>query len=134
MANKHRGEVEIQLDRLRVLKCNHYAIAKIEEAVGMPVNAWPNPGSPFSLGIRGYIATLYALLLHQDKKMTFERAAEFLDEFDADMICDKLVLAYFGKSAAEIEEMVKEQTEEPDPNLQAATGSEIAPSSPQTSV
>lgn len=93
MANAHRGEVEITLDKKRILKFNHYAVAELEDALGLKVHEIFTDDE-ILYKQRTQIEILRACLLDQDETLTYKEVANLLDDVEDEYLAEKLSLAF----------------------------------------
>lgn len=97
MANKHRGEVSIKLDKMRKLKFNTHALAELEDALGYSLTKLDTE----EVGIKTIVKMFWAGMLHELPDLTLKEAAELMDYSTfgtvSEKIRDALELA-FGSS------------------------------------
>ena len=93
MANAHRGEVEITLDKKRILKFNHYAVAELEDALEMDINDIFQNTEIFRR-TKVQIELLRACIKHEDKTLTYIEVADMLDDVDALYLEERLSLTF----------------------------------------
>ena len=74
MANKHRGEVDIQLDIPRKFKFTTYALAELEDSLGHSLSKMGE-----DVGIKTMIKMVRAALLHELPNITLKEAADLMD-------------------------------------------------------
>lgn len=86
MANKHRGEVAIKLDKIRKLKFTTNALAELEDVLGVPLSKLDT----LDMGIRTIIKMFWASLLHDDPEITLKEAGELMDYSSLTEISDKV--------------------------------------------
>ena len=75
MANKHRGYVDVELDRPRRLKYNMNALAELEDVLGKPMTQF----SAENVGIKELRALVWAGLLHESPDLTLREAGDLID-------------------------------------------------------
>lgn len=75
MANKHRGIVEINLDRPRHLRYTLNALSEIEDKLGIPLTEIGKT----PLGIKAVRVILWAGLIHEDPDLTVEAVGDLVD-------------------------------------------------------
>jgi hypothetical protein len=88
MANKHRGEVEIQLDKKRIFKFGTHALAELEDALGHSLSKLGD-----DIGIKTMVKMVWAALLHQLPDLTYKEAADLMDYSTFDVISKKITEA-----------------------------------------
>jgi hypothetical protein len=93
MANAHRGEVEITLDKKRILKFNHYAVAELEDALEMDINDIFQNTEIFRR-TKVQIELLRACLKDEDETLTYKEVADMLDDVDAVYLEERLSLTF----------------------------------------
>lgn len=86
MANKHRGEVVIHLDKKRKLKFNTLALVELEDKLGHSLAKLDTE----EVGIKTIVSMLWASLLHENPDITFEETAELIDHSSLDVVSDKV--------------------------------------------
>lgn len=84
MANRYKGEVEVELDGIKILKYNTNALVAIEEAMDVHVD---EIGMVLAagVGIKDIRKLLWAGLLHADKKLTLDEVGDMMDIADAEI-------------------------------------------------
>jgi len=75
-ANPQRGEVEITLDKPRIIRLTTNAIARAEELLGTSLLN----GNPRSFGFKEARALLFVGI--NDRKLTLEKVGDLMDEAD----------------------------------------------------
>lgn len=89
MANKHRGYVDIVLDKPRKLRFTTNAIAELEDVLGQPITKLDEE----SLGVKTLRALLWAGLLHENRDLTIEEAGDLMDHANLEDIATKVMEA-----------------------------------------
>jgi hypothetical protein len=102
MANSERGEVEITLDKPRILKYDFNAWIEIEERLGFR----PEDLSNRELKLKDIRFILWAGLIHEDPELTEHQVGAMIGLDNLDALLDQLASA-FGLSFEKVE---------PDPN------------------
>lgn len=74
MANKHRGYIDIELDKPRRLKFDMNALAELEDVIGKPVSQLNQD----TVGIKELRAMVWAGLLHEEPKLTIKGAGDLI--------------------------------------------------------
>ncbi|MFA4885450.1 MAG: hypothetical protein WC601_06720 [Desulfotomaculaceae bacterium] len=92
MANKNRGYVEIELDKVRTLRYNLNALAELEDKIGVPLSALNN----LSMGMKQIRAFLWAGLIHEDPDLDEKTVGELVDVDTMDYISQKIGEAFQG--------------------------------------
>ena len=91
MANPHRGEVEIKLDKKRILKFGTLALAELEDSLDCSVNDLFKKGSKKLERIKTVVLLLRACLIHEDENLTYRDVANMLDSVeDLDSVVEKI--------------------------------------------
>lgn len=90
MANKHRGEVEIFLDKKRTLKYNMNALVNLEEALGHSITQM----DASNVGIKRIVQMFWAGMLHDMPNLTLQEAADLMDYSTLDEISQKVSEAF----------------------------------------
>ncbi|MCW2278739.1 hypothetical protein [Heliophilum fasciatum] len=90
MANKHRGIVEIELDKPRNLRYTLNALAEIEDKLG--VNVGEMDGA--NLGIKAIRVILWAGLIHEDTELTETQVGEMVDFENFAQVQEKIAAAF----------------------------------------
>ena len=75
MANKHRGEVSIKLDKMRKLRFNTHALAELEDALGYSLSKLDTE----DVGIKTIVKMFWAGMLHELPELTLREAADLMD-------------------------------------------------------
>lgn len=86
MANKHRGEVSIKLDKVRKLRFNTHALAELEDALGYPLSKLDTE----DVGIKTMVKMFWAGLLHEEPELTYREAADLMDYSNFVEVSDKI--------------------------------------------
>ena len=86
MANKHRGEVDIQLDKKRKLKFNTHALAELEDSLGYSLSQMDQEHT----GIRTMVKMFRAAMLHELPDLTEKDAADLMDYSSFSVIAEKV--------------------------------------------
>lgn len=90
MANKHRGEVEIFLDKKRTLKYNMNALVHLEDALGHSITKMDQE----DMGIKKIVQMFWAGLLHEMPNLTVKEAADLMDYSSLSEISEKVSEAF----------------------------------------
>lgn len=90
MANKHRGFVEIQLDKKRRLRYTMNALAEIEDQLGVPLAELQN----VKMTIKNIRVILWAGLIHEDSELTQEQVGEMVDLNNIEEVQQKIAEAF----------------------------------------
>lgn len=95
MANKHKGEVTLQVGSVAyVMRLSVNALCYLEEATGKPVNQVMSElqnGSDIKLGTLRQI--VHASLVEQHKDVDLEKAGDIMEEAGIKVVVDKLTEA-----------------------------------------
>lgn len=98
MANRHRGEVEIMLDRKRIMKFGFLAVAEIEEGLDIDINDLFVDGTEANKKLsrlKTLIEILRACLYEDDDSLTYKDVGRFLDNVeDTNVISEKIFEAF----------------------------------------
>jgi hypothetical protein len=86
MANKHRGEIAICLDKERTLRLTSNSIVKVEKELGFPITKLNED----TLGFEAIRALLWAGLLHEIKDLTPDEAGDLMDKGDFEEISERI--------------------------------------------
>lgn len=89
MANKHRGEVSIELDKMRTFRFTHWALAEIEDALGCDIDKIDEAPT-----MKVLIAMVRGALLHELPELTLQETAELMDHGDTEEIGSKVEEAF----------------------------------------
>jgi hypothetical protein len=89
MANKQRGEVDVQLDKKRTFKFTNNAMVNLEDALGISMMQFGET----VIGFRTMVTMVWAALLHSMPELTFEEAAQLMDHGDFTDISAKVTEA-----------------------------------------
>lgn len=104
MANKHRGEVSIKLDKMRKIRFNTHALAELEDALGYSLTKLDTE----EVGIKTIVKMFWAGMLHELPDLTLKEAADLMDYSTfsevSDKIKDALELA-FGSSEEKVKNL-----------------------------
>jgi hypothetical protein len=79
--------VEIELDKLRHLRMDFNALAKVEEVTG---KSFLNGVSWQNMTVRDYRALLWACLIHEDPELTLEDVGAMVHVGNVDYITERL--------------------------------------------
>jgi hypothetical protein len=91
MANRQRGHVAIELDRVRRLKYDFNAVCELEDALGKPVTQLKQE----NVGFREMRAMLWAGLLHEEPDLTIQEAGALAGEAESiEYVTEKVVEAF----------------------------------------
>lgn len=90
MANKHRGFVEIGLDKPRRLRYTLNALAEIEDRLGVSL---ADLGS-VKLGIKAVRLILWAGLIHEDADLTVVQVGDLVDFGNFEEVQTKIAQAF----------------------------------------
>lgn len=107
MANKHLGEVSVQLDKKRVLKYKHSSLMRLEKAINGPVSDISDMQG--TLNITKLVQLVWAGLLHENSELTIDEVADMMDHCSTIYITEKALEA-FGKRIS------NDSAEEPEKN------------------
>jgi len=107
MANKHRGEVALQLDKKRKLKFNTHALVELEDALGMPFSKLNEE----TIGFGAIAKMFWASLLHEIPDLTLPEAHMLMDLAPFATISEKVMEA-FSLAFPEANEEKKEKVVE----------------------
>lgn len=98
MANKHRGFVEIELDKPRRLRFTLNSLAELEDKLGVGIQeigeVLSNPR------MKDLLLLLWAGLIHEDEELTVERVGNMIDLSNMDMLSDKLGEAFSASNGS----------------------------------
>lgn len=100
MANRHRGEVNIELDKTRTLKFTTRALAELEDKLEIPLSQLGEQ----TMGIKALIKMCWAGLLHDDSNLTIDEVSDLMDYSDFETLSEKIREALelaFGKNIAQ---------------------------------
>jgi hypothetical protein len=89
LANRQRGYVSIELDRLRKLRFDTNALAELEDAMGKPITQLTDA----NVGIKALRAMLWAGLLHESPDLTIKEAGQLMDYADMKEVAEKVTEA-----------------------------------------
>lgn len=89
MANKHRGEVDIFLDKKRTLRFNTHALAELEDALGYPLSKIDTE----SVGVKTILKMFWAGMLHHMPDLTIQEAADLMDYSNITEVSEKITEA-----------------------------------------
>lgn len=87
MANKHRGEVSIMLDKERTLRLTANAVVRVEKEIGFPITKLNED----TLGFEAIRALLWGSLLHEIKDLTPDEAGELIDQSGIEYVAEKML-------------------------------------------
>jgi hypothetical protein len=90
MANKHRGEVEIVLDKKRTFRFESNSLAKLDGALGFPFTRINNENA----GGEVIRAMVWAALLHELPELTLEEAGKLMDHRKYTFVLRKVFEAF----------------------------------------
>lgn len=90
MANKHRGYVDIQLDKKRKLRYTMNALAEIEDALGVTMGEIDT----VKMTIKNIRVILWAGLIHEDPELTVEEVGNMVDLQNLDEVQEKITEAF----------------------------------------
>jgi hypothetical protein len=90
MANKQRGFVKIELDKVRNLRYTMNSLAEIEDALGVPLSEMGN----IKMTIKNVRVILWAGLIHEDKELTIEEVGDFVDLTNFEEVQTKVAEAF----------------------------------------
>jgi hypothetical protein len=99
MATRQQGELEIALDRKRVMRMDYNALAEAEEALGRPFPTIDLAG----MGVRELRAILYGTLKEDDPSLTVRDAGRLMTGHTAEMMAalTDLIAAAFPPDGGE---------------------------------
>jgi hypothetical protein len=75
MANKHRGEVSIKLDKMRKLRFNTHALAELEDVLGHSLTKLDTE----DVGVKTIVKMFWAGMIHELPELTLKEAADLMD-------------------------------------------------------
>lgn len=90
MANKQRGMVKVQLDKVRNLRYTMNALAEIEDILGVPLGEMGN----IQMTMKNIRVILWAGLIHEDKELTLEQVGDMIDMSNIQEVQEKLTEAF----------------------------------------
>lgn len=97
MANKHRGFIEVELDKTRTLRYTLNALAEVEDRIGVPLEELEN----VKMTIKNVRILLWAGLIHEDPDLTPEEVGNMVDMGNFQEVQEKVALAFTGGSKNE---------------------------------
>lgn len=90
MANKHRGEVEIVLDKIRIFRFKNNALVNLEDKLGHSISKI----NPDDVGIGFIRKMVWAALLHELPNLTLDEAGELMDYSNFQHISERVMEAF----------------------------------------
>mgnify|MGYP005750951813 CR=1 FL=1 len=90
MANKHRGIVEVELDKKRHLRYTMNALAEIEDALGVELSEMDK----VKMNIKNVRIILWAGLIHEDPDLTQEEVGDMVDLANIKEVQEKVSEAF----------------------------------------
>jgi hypothetical protein len=90
MANKQRGIVEVELDKVRHIRYTMNALAEIEDRLGVPLSEMKD----VKMTIKNVRVILWAGLIHEDKDLTLEEVGEMVDLGNFEEVQTKVAEAF----------------------------------------
>lgn len=96
MANKHRGQVDIELDKPRVVKYDLNAFAEIEDRFNVPVSKI----GEIEMGLKQVRTLLWAGLIHEDEALTEKQVGALVDFSNLEYVNQKIVEAFSNATGA----------------------------------
>lgn len=92
MANKHRGMVEVELDKKRTIRFTMNAMAELEDKLGLSLEDMGN----VQMTIKNVRTILWAGLIHEDPDLTEEEVGNMVDMGNMEYVQEKVALAFGG--------------------------------------
>ena len=86
MANKHRGEVSIKLDKMRKLKFNTHALAELEDILGHSLTKLDTA----EVGVKTIVKMFWAGMIHELPELTLKEAADLMDYSTISEVSEKV--------------------------------------------
>jgi hypothetical protein len=86
MANKHRGEISIKLDKIRKLKYTTNSLAELEDQLGYSLGRLDE----HEIGFKTLIKMTWAGLIHEDPDLTLKEIGDLMDYSDVNTIAEKI--------------------------------------------
>jgi DNA mismatch repair protein MutH len=90
MANKQRGFVKIELDKVRHLRYTMNALAEIEDQLGVPLSEMKD----VKMTIKNVRVILWAGLIHEDAELTQEEVGNMVDLGNFEEVQQKIAEAF----------------------------------------
>jgi hypothetical protein len=95
MANKHRGYVEVKLDKKRNLHYDMNALAEIEDALGVQLSELAD----VKMTIKNIRAILWAGLIHEDPELTPQSVGALVDLENLEEVQEAVTVAFSASQA-----------------------------------
>lgn len=92
MANKHRGIVEIELDKVRHLRYTMNALAEIEDKLGVTIEKI----GEVEMTVKAVRVILWAGLIHEDEALTEREVGNMVDMENFFYVQEKIAEAFAG--------------------------------------
>lgn len=86
MANKHRGEVSIKLDKIRKLRFNTHALAELEDVLGHSLTKLDTA----EVGVKTIVKMFWAAMIHELPELTLKEAADLMDYSTISEVSEKV--------------------------------------------
>src|SRR5690554_1729697 len=90
MANKHKGMVEIELDKKRNLRYTMNALAEIEDKLGVGLADIGN----MEMTVKNVRVVLWSGLIHEDPELTEIEVGNMVDMDNFQMVQEKIAEAF----------------------------------------
>jgi hypothetical protein len=90
MANKQRGMVKVQLDKMRNLRYTMNALAEIEDQLGVPLSEM----GEIKMTIKNVRVILWSGLIHEDPELTQEEVGNMVDLENMQEVQEKIAEAF----------------------------------------
>jgi hypothetical protein len=90
MANKQRGMVKVQLDKMRNLRYTMNALAEIEDQLGVPLSEM----GEIKMTIKNVRVILWSGLIHEDPELTQEEVGNMVDLENMQDVQEKIAEAF----------------------------------------
>lgn len=92
MANKHRGFVEVELDKKRTIRFTMNAMAEIEDKLGVSLEDMGD----IKMSIKNVRTILWAGLIHEDPELTEQEVGDMVDMNNMEYVQEQVALAFGG--------------------------------------
>lgn len=90
MANKQKGNVSVELDKVRVIRFTMNALAEIEDNLGVPLSELEN----VTMTIKNVRTILWAGLIHEDATLTAQEVGNMVDLSNFKEVQEKIAEAF----------------------------------------
>ena len=90
MSNKHRGLVEIELDKTRQIRFTLNALAELEDKLGVPLTELEG----LTMGVKQIRTFLWAGLLHEEPELSEQAVGNMVDFDNIEYINEKINEAF----------------------------------------